>query len=148
LTAFSCSPKKSEYENVIRQIQQKYVPDRRDDIFDIQAIESGEKLILKGSTTVAEARDELLQSFPQAIDSVIVLPDPALEDEIYAVANVSVADVRTDNSYAAEMATQVLLGMPVELLQQNKWWRIRTPEGYLGWTTASSFTRTSQSALN
>jgi len=148
ITTLSCSPKKSELEGIIKQVRLKYVPDRRENVFDIRAIESNGTLVLKGFTSVVEAKNELLQLLPQAMDSVILLPDSALEEEIYGIVNVSVADVRMDNDYSAEMATQVLLGMPIRLLQRNNWWRIKTPEGYLGWTTGSSFTRMNKTAFD
>jgi cell wall-associated NlpC family hydrolase len=148
LTILSCSPEKSDIDIIIEQVRQKYAPDPRDDVFEIRVIKSEGNLVLKGFTSVTEAKNELLQMLPQAADSVTVLPDPALEEDIYGIVNVSVADVRTDNKYSAEMATQVLLGMPIRLLQQHKWWRIKTPEGYLGWTTGSSFTRMNRTAFN
>jgi SH3-like domain-containing protein len=148
LTALSCSSGKSGTDIIIEQVRQKYASDPRDAVFEIRAIKPEGNLVLKGFTSVTEAKSELLQLLPQAADSVTVLPDPALQEDIYGIVNVSVADVRTDNSYAAEMATQILLGMPLRLLQQNKWWRIQTPEGYLGWTVGSSFTRMGRTAFN
>ncbi|MDR2385060.1 MAG: C40 family peptidase [Tannerella sp.] len=149
LTFISCFPGKRDMKVVIEQVRQKHAPDSRDDVFDVRATASKNgKPVLKGYTSLVAAKDELLQLLPQAIDSVTILPDSTLGDEIYGIVNVSVADVRTHGDYSAEMATQLLLGMPLRLLQHNRWWRIRTPEGYLGWTAGSAFTRMNKAAFN
>ena len=67
------------------------------------------------------------------------------DDCIYAVANVSVADLRTDAGYASEMATQLLLGMSMQILQnQQNWYRVKTPEGYVAWIHAGTITLMNQ----
>jgi cell wall-associated NlpC family hydrolase len=71
-----------------------------------------------------------------------------ISHKVYGVVNVSVADARTEADYAAEMATQLLLGAPVRVLQCDDWWRVRTAEGYMAWITGSSFVRMTKEEFN
>ena len=148
---FSCgrNEKKTvfpEVNAVIDSVQMRYVPDRRDDVYDITVSQHNGNPVVRGATSVSEAKADLLNRirkiFPEVIDSVKILPDENLEGRIYAVANVSVADLRTAPGYAAEMATQILLGMPMQLLQTRQgWFRVKTQDGYVAWIQRSTITR-------
>ncbi|MDR1347469.1 MAG: C40 family peptidase [Prevotellaceae bacterium] len=145
---FSCS-KTSDSDSALREIAdsvlQKFVPDRRVNVFDVNFKHADGKILLQGATTVAEAKTELLNSLQAAnkniIDSMIILPDEKLGDEIYGVVTLSVASMRTSGDYSAEMATQALLGMPVKILQSGSWLRVQTPEGYISYTSAGNIKR-------
>lgn len=53
----------------------------------------------------------------------------------YGVATLSVCNNRVNPANAAEMATQMLLGTPVEILgRERSYYQVRTPEGYVSWT--------------
>ena len=72
-----------------------------------------------------------------------------VDNKTYGVVTVSVADARLKGAYEAEMGTQLLLGMPVQIIQQeNGWWQIKTPEGYVAWMEKGSFIRTDKEAFN
>lgn len=130
----------------------KHVPDRRDNVYDIKVVENEGKPVIKGVTSLEEAKADLLEqirkSNPAAIDSISVLPDETVGEKTYGVINVSVADARMGASYAAEMGTQLLLGAPVQVLQHNDWWRIKSAEGYVAWTTGGSFVRMTKDDFN
>jgi len=66
----------------------------------------------------------------------------------YGVVTVSVADARMEAKYTAEMGTQLLLGMPVQIVQNDGWWQIKTPEGYLVWIEKSNFVRMNKDEFN
>lgn len=72
----------------------------------------------------------------------------AVGEKTYGVINVSVADTRTRSSYAAEMATQLLLGQPVKVLERDGWWKIEGIEGYVSWIPSSSFVRMTKEEFN
>lgn len=60
------------------------------------------------------------------------------EMETWGVVYNSVGNLRAEPRHAAEMVTQVLLGMPVRILEQKGGWRrVETPEGYFGWISGS-----------
>lgn len=48
----------------------------------------------------------------------------------WGVITVSVCNMRTEADYDAGMATQGVLGMPVQILEDGSWLKVRTPEGY------------------
>jgi hypothetical protein len=132
-----------ELQLIISEVQQKYVPDSRDDVFDIEIKDVNGIPVAKGYTTVPEAYQEFLdlatKQNTKLTDSIKPLPDADLDGKIYAVTNLSVANIRTKGAYSAEMATQTLLGMPLKILHKGGWWRVQTAEGYIGWTMAASF---------
>ncbi len=141
-----------ELNALVDSVRMKHVPDRRDNVYDIKIVENEDKPVIKGVTSLEEAKADLLEqirkSNPAAIDSVSVLPDETVGEKTYGVINVSVADARMGASYAAEMGTQLLLGAPVQVLQHDDWWRIKSAEGYVAWTTGGSFVRMTKDDFN
>ena len=136
----------AEWKVLIDSVRLQYVPDRRDDVFDIAISHQEGKPVLRGVTSVAEAKTDLFNRIqaicPDVIDSIRVLPDEMLEGRIYGVANVSVADLRTAPGYSAEMATQLLLGVSMQLLQARQgWYQVKTPEGYVAWIQRGTMVR-------
>lgn len=141
-----------ELNALVDSVRMKHVPDRRDNVYDIKVVENEGKPVIKGVTSLEEAKADLLEqirkSNPAAIDSISVLPDETVGEKTYGVINVSVADVRMGASYAAEMGTQLLLGAPVQVLQHDDWWRIKSAEGYVAWATGGSFVRMTKDDFN
>jgi cell wall-associated NlpC family hydrolase len=142
-----------ELNALVDSVRLQYVPDRRDNVYDISVSQWENKPVVRGITSVAEAKTGLLNRIreirPEAIDSIRVLPDESLEDWIYAIANVSVADLRTGPDYDAEMATQLLLGMPMHVLQAERgWYRVKTSEGYVAWVQRGTVTQATKAVVN
>jgi cell wall-associated NlpC family hydrolase len=53
----------------------------------------------------------------------------------YGITSQSVINLQLAPSYAAEMGTQTLMGMPVRILETaHGWYKLMTPEGYTSWT--------------
>jgi len=77
-----------------------------------------------------------------------VKADSMNDDEEYGVITLSVADARMDAKYSAEMGTQLLLGTPLQVIQNRGWWQIKTPEGYVVWIEKSAFVRMNKEAFN
>lgn len=95
-----------------------------------------ESLVQVDNDTLAEPC-LTLDSLPRPI-----CPSADLGEETYGVVTLSVASIRTHAKYAAEMATQALLGTPVRILEeQNGWLRIQTPDNYTGFTKADNLRR-------
>jgi hypothetical protein len=79
----------------------------------------------------------------------MVLPDEALGEKVYALANVSVADLRMGPDYAEEMGTQLLMGAPMFALREaGSWLQVRTPEGYIAWIQGGTITRVTERELS
>jgi hypothetical protein len=144
------------YNNAIQQIiddvKEQFVPDRRVDVFDITVSSDNGKNVLKGVTTVTGAKDELIRlaliEDKNTIDSVTILPEKRLGDEIFGVVTLSVASMRTSGDYSAEMATQALLGTPVKILQDGSWLRMQTPDGYISYTYSGNIKRMNKQQFN
>ncbi len=135
----------SAYENLINEISQKYVPDKRVDVFEVVIYKHGDGLVLKGETTVKKAKEELISKLQQisnnVIDSVVVLPSPELNGKIYGVVSVSVANMRSKPMHQAELVNQILMGSGVKILKRHGYWyfvQTEPPENYLGWVEEGS----------
>lgn len=69
----------------------------------------------------------------------------------WGVIDVSVCNMRTEGDYDAGMATQGVLGMPVQILEDGDWLKVRTPEGYEAYVhnrSVKPMTRTELTAWN
>lgn len=125
-------------ENVIIQTKEKFAPDKRTAIFDIDIKKNGDEFIMYGETNIAEAKEELISELHaknfNVQDSVNLLPDEALGDEIYGIVNLSVANIRSMPSHPAELATQSLMGTPLKVFQKRSgWFLVQTPDNYIAW---------------
>jgi len=133
-----------QVKNIISSVQVKFAPDRRLAVFDIsvQVDSLDKKVFITGETNIQAVKDEVTKLLSQKkIDykiDLVVLPEIALNDSVYGIINVSVANIRSDPSYPKEMVTQALLGTPVKILKKNY---IQTPDNYLGWVFTASIIR-------
>lgn len=131
-----------DLENLIETIENKYAPDKRVEIFSITISETDQGIALQGETSNPTAYNALLTEAkkidPNLNDSIRVLPDEVIGEKNWGVIYNSVGTIRAKASYSSEMVSQVLLGMPVRILDKSgSWTRIQTPEGYIGWIAGS-----------
>ncbi|KAA6338500.1 Dipeptidyl-peptidase 6 [termite gut metagenome] len=138
----ACIDKETKFKNDLQELEettgQQYVPDKRVGLLEADGYFVGRKVVLKGITTSSEAKRVLIAGLAKreygVIDSLQLLPDEArLEGKTYGVVNLSVCNMRAGSDFSSEMVTQGLLGMPVRVLQWNDWYRIQTPDNYIGW---------------
>lgn len=132
----------SDVKHIIREIQNKYAPDRRVEVFQIDIHQKGDTSIVKGVTTSKDAYDELIRTlkvnYPAIIDSIRLLPDVELGEKTEGIVYNSVGTIRYAPRYNSEMITQTLLGVKVKILEEyNGWRRIQTPDKYIGWINGS-----------
>jgi hypothetical protein len=140
----SDTAKKSEDAKVhpiVKELQQRYAPDKRVAIFDIDVVEQGRSVTLKGEVDDPKAKEELLQRFraerPDVLDSIDVLPAENLGDKTWGIITVSVANMRSDPRESAELGTQALMGSIVRIWKKKGGYLfIQTPDKYLGWADA------------
>jgi SH3-like domain-containing protein len=125
-------------------IAARFVPDRRVGICNVK-LEAGEKgiLILKGETTSPEAKNEIIKTLynpgKTLIDSIINLPDTAINKKSFGLVTLSVINLRKEPDHTSELVAQARLGTPVLILKsKNSWVQIQTPDNYISWTEASS----------
>ncbi|MDB5192989.1 MAG: glycoside hydrolase [Segetibacter sp.] len=136
---FSCSGTKkaagdSPLQSHITEVLNEYAPDKRTALFDVTAREK----VLVGETNLPAAKAVLLQRLTNAnlayVDSIKLLPASDLAGKQKAVVTVSVANLRTQGKHAAELATQAMLGTPLQVLKkQMGWYLVQTPDNYIAW---------------
>jgi cell wall-associated NlpC family hydrolase len=130
---------------IIKQVQQKYRPDKRISRFEINPRLEGDTLILAGETLAADAKSELIarlnaETDYQIEDSLMMLPDAALGDNIYGVVRVSVAQLRRNPDVIHEIVDQAIMGTEVKVLKiaDRFWAYCQLDDDYLGWMMISS----------
>jgi hypothetical protein len=130
---------------ITKQVQQQYCPDKRISRFEVNAKLDGNKIILIGETLSAEGKSELIARIQaetnfQVEDSLLVLPDPALGDNIYGIVRISVAQLRRHPNEVEEIVDQATMGSEVRVLKiEHRYWvYCQLDDEYLGWMTISS----------
>ncbi|MCB7481924.1 NlpC/P60 family protein [Christiangramia sediminis] len=132
-------------EDHIEEVRSKFAPDKRIALFNIDSEIREGKLIVRGETNMAHAKDSLFSKLDSAeieyIDSIQVLPASNLNDSIYGIIDVSVANLRGEAKHSAELVTQATLGTPVDIWKRtDEWYYIQTPDGYLSWVDHGGIT--------
>lgn len=150
LSIFSCETK--DYvlleiaDSTISKLQKQFAPDKRTAWFQVEAKTDDYKtVILRGETTISEAKDSLLANLQNQkipfIDSITVLPATDLENNHFGVVRLSVANIRSKPKHSAELATQALLGEQLRVWKkEGDWYFIQTPNNYFGWLDKGGFT--------
>lgn len=138
-TTFSFMAQNNDINQIIQLIQEKYVPDKRVVLFNIKtSVQEDGTVVLEGETSHREAYEELTRLSGVDKNSVRLLPDEVIGEKEWGVIYNSVEKLHSSNSYATETITEVLLGMPVKLLDKKGGWRrVQTPEGYIGWVSGA-----------
>lgn len=136
----------SGFEEEALALRKKYAPDRRTDRVDIDYKYDSEtkRAVIVGETTVPAAYDSLKKMlkahYPKVDNAVRLLPDTAVGVSTAGIIKVSVANLRSEPGHSQELATQALLGSPIEILdKQNNWYLVRTPDRYLAWLEPGAF---------
>lgn len=127
-------------QKIIEQTKASHAPDKR-----LKLVELAQSDVSTNTYTLQTSDKEIQQLLSQDLNDVQgnflvkLLPDESVGSKVHGVVNLSVANLRTKPDHAAEMATQVLLGAQVDILQKDGGdYRVRTPEGYIAWVPTSS----------
>jgi cell wall-associated NlpC family hydrolase len=139
---------------VLAPLRARFAPDRRVAVFDVTCVRQGAQLVVKGDVDQDNARRDVVAALDAAklgvlVDSIRVLPDPALADSPFGIVKVSVGNVRSNPAHSAELATQVMMGMVVKVLKkQGDWYYIQCPDRYLGWLEGAAMHLTRQTGVD
>ena len=140
LALSGCSPSAPEdtVTRFIENISERFAPDSRVALFDVNVTSSNGALTLTGETNLPDARAALEDSLSahqiEAADSINMLPSAELGGQTFGIVNNSVANIRSEPSHPAQLATQATLGMPLKVLKkESNWYLVQTPDDYLSW---------------
>lgn len=131
--------------DTIDAVRQDFAPDKRVAIWEVQPSLEGKTLLLKGQTNLPEAKDQLLSRLDSLrqnwIDSIELLPNTQkLGNQTYGIVNLSTCNIRSQARHSGELATQSTLGTILKIWDKTEdWYRVQTPDGYLGWLDAGGF---------
>lgn len=120
-------------------LKKEIVPDSRVALMQISLSDTmNEVPVLKGKTDLTEGKERIIDFLKSQqvdfIDSLVVLPDGSVGHFRWALASLSVSTMRSMPDDASELVTQVMMGTPLKLLERHhNWYRVQSPEGYLGW---------------
>ena len=129
----------SSITQIIESFIQRFAPDKRTAIFQIDAFKQNGQLILTGRTNLLGAKNLLLDRLKNEkvviVDEIKILPEPELEDKTHGLVEVSVCNIRYSPKHGGELASQALMGTPVRILEKedNGWLLIQTPDQYIAW---------------
>ena len=141
-------------DSIIKEVKEKFVPDKRVAIFNVETEESGSKIIIKGETNLPDAKAELVSLLKEANlnfeDETEMLPSEKLGDKTFGIINLSVANIRSNPDHPAELATQSLLGTPINVFKkgENGFYLVQTPDDYTAWLDDDGFTFMNKEELN
>lgn len=132
-----------DLSHLIDSIGIVWVPDLREGIYDVQLVSSEPGFVLKGETTVPEAKDAIIgvlgKNGVDFLDSLTVLPESGLAANPWGLVTVSVCNIRFTSSYDAEMVSQATMGTPLKIYkQEGGWLLVQTPDMYLGWVDSDA----------
>ncbi len=148
LTLNSCQDanKAKSFEQMSDRIRAHYVDDSRVDRLEIRHKSTFKGLLVEGYTTIPAAYDSIQAvlsegGFVVANSNFRLLPDAELlQGKTAGIINVSVANLRSKPGHSQELATQALLGTPIQVLDhQDGWYLVRTPDRYLAWLEPGAF---------
>ncbi len=132
-------------QQTIDKVQQKYAPDKRTALFNINFEKANQKnIIINGETNLLNAKNSLINDLKNEgyniQDEISLLPSEELGENIYGIIDLSVATMRTKPKEAAELASQALLGCTVKILKKSKGWTlIQSPDKYIAWMESSEY---------
>lgn len=133
---FSCSNEQgnSVVPDLIEKKRAEVAPDKRVARWDLKF----ENDSLKGETDQLESLTVLIAALKAKdihfTDAVNRLPEASLGDKTKALVTISVANIRSNPKHSAELATQALMGTPLNVLKHvDDWYLVQTPDGYLSW---------------
>lgn len=124
------------FKIIAKEIQKKFAPDKRT-IFLNTRIKGDSVFVESTSPQALQEFEKLKNSMKNTKVATTLLPAKNLNGLEYGVANISVANNRSQPEHHAELMTQTLLGTPVSVLKKQRgFYLVRTPDNYLAWIDA------------
>ena len=127
LTALAVQSQAAAWEDHFTEALTHFVPDPKTTLLTAEPCDGGTCI----KTTSPEAA-AFLQAAAHDGVTVTLLPDASVGSASVGLIRVPVAAIHRKNAFSSEIVTEAVMGTPVKLLGKDGWWRIQTPEGYLG----------------
>jgi len=150
----SCTPSTDKLTEALKPVKEQFAPDKRVAVFQVLPEWQGDILVVKGEVDNPSAKTEAIRvlrekTVAEVVDSILVLPDPALGEKQFGIVTVSVGNVRSKPGHPEELATQVLMGMVVKVLKKKGgWYYVQSHDRYLGWMETESIVLTDQRGVD
>jgi len=125
-------------QEIITEVSKEYAPDKRVALFNVNVEENKGKLVLKGESNLPEAVNSLKLKLEEKqiayTDSIKLLPGEEMKETQNALVKISVANLRSNPTHSAELATQATMGTPLKVFKKvGSWYLVQTPDKYLAW---------------
>jgi len=152
-TMAQVNPDIEKIKSLIIETKNKFAPDKRVALFNVELNIPDKKYIVQGETNIPEAKDYLIMKLDgdgiPFVDNITVLPSSELKQKFYGVITLSVANLRSNPDHPAELSTQALLGTPIKVLKKGKsgFYLVQTPDGYISWLDDDGFELMNKSEL-
>ena len=132
-------------------LKKEIAPDGRTAIWDVNTTMQNGVVTLYGkvdsnrlNTAIEKALNDAGVKFN---NNLIVLEN--MPEKPWALVKLSVASLRTAGKHSAEMATQGIMGMPLQVLDRDgDWYRVRMPDDYIAFVPGNSLVRIDAARLN
>lgn len=135
LLFFSCQDNTSSRIDELKALGKSVIPDTRVEVLDVY--EKNDTIFVKTSN---QAAFDKIKPMENTKLQVSLLPCKKMEKQ-YGFVNLSTCNLRREKSLGAEMLTQGNLGMPIKIYEKRgSWYKIQTPDDYLGWVSGSGIT--------
>lgn len=131
------------YKSIVKAIdagKPKFAPDKRTKLLELVTadVKNNKYTIQTTEKEVIPFLRQELQNYNSNIQYRL-LPDSTVAENTHGIIILSVANLRTKPGHSEEMATQILMGTQVDILQKARGeYRVRTPEGYIAWIPTAS----------
>ena len=147
------STSEAEIKSLIDSLQYIYAPDKRVSLWSVSIVENSDKIILIGEIDNEKAFNDIVdiivKKYPNVETNIKLLPEEGNEQVVTGLINNSVANLRSNPSHSAEIATQALLGTPIRVLKrENDWYLVQTPNKYIAWIDVPALVRINQDELS
>jgi gamma-D-glutamyl-L-lysine dipeptidyl-peptidase len=131
----------------LQSLKIQLVPDRRVAILNIELKDTLQPVVVVyGETDLPQAKEQIMRFLNDKrisfVDSVRLLPESSLGDKNWALAKLSVSNLRLRPEHASELVSQALMGTPMKVLDfKDHWYRVQTPEHYIAWIDSGEMKR-------
>ena len=143
----------ADVNKVLENLKSQIASDKRVAIWDVKAVKKGGLAVIDGMVGFQEQKDAigevLKENNIKFKNNVKVLASSIDSMHQWALAKLSVSTLRCEPKHSAEVATQVVMGTPLRVIEKSgDWYRVQCPDNYIAYVPESSLKFVSQSQLD